>query len=215
MTDIAKHWIRMALPRHFCWTRFGTEAGERISQILARKEVERVVNGGKFLWGIGNALGPSMRQLIRLEVESVVVFSPIRTRPRTQDVAPDQILMWSAGRTLDDQHYEIPAGSIVTSRSKSGGRGSCHYALVCASSSGLRIDLEGESVAVRRLRNLLTDRPLGASQVTAIVRQADYDRSPSPLTSPAAMRAQLVYPFLIKMLGPVPVPNDHCGQVAI
>ena len=26
------------LPTHFCWTRFGTEAGESVAHILARKE---------------------------------------------------------------------------------------------------------------------------------------------------------------------------------
>ena len=48
------------LPTIFCWTRFGGEAGEPIEQILFRKEQERLANGGVFLWGIGNAVGPSI-----------------------------------------------------------------------------------------------------------------------------------------------------------
>ena len=53
----------MDLPRFFCWTRFGTEAGQPIEQILERKEQERIVNNGLFLWGIGNSLTPSMIEL--------------------------------------------------------------------------------------------------------------------------------------------------------
>jgi hypothetical protein len=44
------------LPEAFVWTRFGTEAGQTIDRILARKEAERIANGGLFLWGIGNSV---------------------------------------------------------------------------------------------------------------------------------------------------------------
>lgn len=199
----------MLLPRHFCWTRFGPEAGERVGEIFARKEKERLLNGGIFLWGIGNALGPSMRQLLRFEKEPVVVFSPIRSAPRKEDVAPDQVVMWTAGRTLDGQHYELPAASVVTSRSKFRARRTSHYALVCASSLALQINLEGERVRFRELRNLLTNRPLGPSQVTAIVRQTCHDLEPSTTSYPAAMQVQLVYPYFIELTRPRPLSLER------
>ena len=46
------------LPDLFCWTKYGTEAGEDIGAILERKESERLASGGTFLWGVGNAIGP-------------------------------------------------------------------------------------------------------------------------------------------------------------
>src|ERR1700728_56037 len=36
----------VGIPDRFCWTRFGTEAGESIEHILNRKEEERLANGG-------------------------------------------------------------------------------------------------------------------------------------------------------------------------
>ncbi len=175
-------------------------------QILTRKEEERVLNGGVFLWGIGSAIGPSMRQLIRIEAKPEVVFSPIRSVPRKEDTTPDQVVVWTAGRTMGGQRYELPAGSVVTSRFTLGARRTTHYALVCASSAALKIASEGEAVAFGRLRNLITNRPVGASQVTAIVQQADHDLGPSEPSYPVAIRTQLVFPYFIKLLDPVSVP---------
>ncbi len=201
----------MALPRIFCWTRFGTEAGEAIAQVLARKERERVLNDAVFLWGIGNAIGPSIRQLVRLETNPAVIFSPIRSAPRKEDVTPDQIVVWTAGRTVDGQRYELPAGSIVTSRFTIGARSTSHYALVCASPAALQIDPEGETIVFGKLRNLKTNRPIGASQVTAIVRRADHDLGPPGLSYPAAIRSQLIFPYFVKLLDPVLVPKGLYG----
>ena len=39
------------LPSHFVWTRYGTESGESMGAILARKERERIAAAGCFLWG--------------------------------------------------------------------------------------------------------------------------------------------------------------------
>jgi hypothetical protein len=36
------------LPMAFCWTRFGPEAGESFSDILARKNAEREAGDGVF-----------------------------------------------------------------------------------------------------------------------------------------------------------------------
>ena len=202
----------MPLPRHFCWTRFGTEAGEGVAQILTRKEQERVRNGGVFLWGIGNAIGPSMRQLIRVESEPEVVFSPIRSAPRKEDSAPEKIVRWTAGRTMSGQRYELPAASIVTSRFKPDARRSIHYALVCNSSAILCFDPNGETVSFGKLRNLITHRAIGASQVTAIVTQAAESMRFTARPYPVAMRAHLVFPYFIELLDPVPVREVLYGK---
>lgn len=48
----------MTLPACFCWTRFGTEAGQSIDQIFERKEQERAANGGLFFGGSETHLVP-------------------------------------------------------------------------------------------------------------------------------------------------------------
>jgi hypothetical protein len=72
---------RELLPDCFCWTRFGTEAGQAIVHILQRKEQERSANDGLFIWGIGNAIGPSIRELVRRTNRPEVLFSPIKSSP--------------------------------------------------------------------------------------------------------------------------------------
>src|SRR5687768_6644325 len=106
----------MALPDCFCWTRFGTEAAQSIDQILARKEQERVANNGVFFWGIGNAVGPSMKELIRCTPRPEVLFSPIKSRPRAKDVAPPAVVAWVTGHTLAGEFFRLTAPSLVTSR---------------------------------------------------------------------------------------------------
>lgn len=39
-------------PEVFCWSKMGPESGETLDQILRRKEIERVANGGFFAWGL-------------------------------------------------------------------------------------------------------------------------------------------------------------------
>ena len=197
----------MLIPRHFCWTRFGTEAGESIGQILKRKEDERRANGGLFLWGIGNAVGPSMRELIRRESSPEVVFSPIHSKPRKEDLEPAQIVAWTAGRTLGGKLYDLPRGSLVTSRAISDKRKQKHYALVCGSAQPLQVRENAEAIPFSQLRNLLTDRRIGASQVTAIVRLADKHLDNTSLEYAVAIRAELVFPYFIELIDPIPMPH--------
>jgi hypothetical protein len=160
-------------------------------------------NGGVFLWGIGNAIAPSIRELIRLVSRPVVIFSPIRSKPRRVDVAPDGIVIWKSGKALDGRPFELPTGSTVTSRVKSAINQHKHYALVCASSSRLRVNAEAENLELGKLRNLLTNRPVGSSQVTAVVRLASRAKLYSRLLYPAALQAELVFPYFVELTNPI------------
>jgi hypothetical protein len=97
-----------SLPDIFCWTRFGTEAGEDMPRILQRKEVERLAHHGLFYWGIGNSVGRAIRELANLTRDPEVLFSPIIGRPRPVDVAPGQVVRWiSARRQLNELSDDI------------------------------------------------------------------------------------------------------------
>ena len=76
------------LPSRFCWTKYGSEAGESVDTIFRRKEQERLANRGIFLWGIGNSVGPGMRRLVEMEKAPMVVFSPMKTAAKRADARP-------------------------------------------------------------------------------------------------------------------------------
>lgn len=189
------------MPKHFCWTRFGTEAGESIDRILERKETERARNGGLFLWGIGNAIGPSMRELVRLEKAPEAIFSPIRSAPRLEDVRPSAIRVWTSGLDLDGRPWRLPEWSVVTSRAIDGPRKQRHYALVCFSDVPLAISPAPVTFPMASLENLVTSNKIGASQVTAVVRHRPEVTAAGP-QYPVSIRTRLVPPYLVQLCDP-------------
>ena len=192
------------LPPHFCWTRFGTEAGETIDAILERKEIERRRNGGVFLWGIGNAIGPSMRELVGRVSSPEVLFSPIRSSPRSVDVSPSTILVWRTARDLYGRSVSLPRWSVVRSRGGGSHRTPRHYALVCHSKTPLKLREDLPMIAIGDLQNLLSASRVGASQVTAVVRYHQ-TASSSGGSYRVAMRIRLTPPFLLELADPHPV----------
>lgn len=192
----------MKPPTQFCWTRYGTEAGQTIEQILERKEEERRANNGLFLWGIGNAVAPSMRELVRVNANPEVIFSPIKSRPRMADVAPPAVVAWAGARCLEGKPFRIPESSLVTSRFDPASPRSCHFALVCFSERPLTLNEGRGTVSVQSMKNLLTGRTLGASQTTAIVRHDDsgcLDKGSYAIT----LRVRLAPPYLLELTDPV------------
>jgi hypothetical protein len=186
----------LPLPHAFCWTRFGTEAGEPIEAILERKNREREANGGVFFWGIGNSVAPALAALIAETHAPEVLFSPMRSRPRIVDVKPPRVVEWAGGETLSGEAFMLPSAARVTSRGHAA-KLRPHYALVCLSSCELEIVAARGTLYLSALRNLLADTTVGASQVTAVVRQ-----STGPTTGPAysvAFRAALVPPYFVRL----------------
>jgi hypothetical protein len=193
----------MRLPRTFCWTKFGTEAGEGIAGIIRRKELERESNGGVFLWGVGNAIGPSVEMLLLKNQRPVVVFSPILSKPRAIDVAPERTVAWGGGVGLDGQAIEWPEHSIVTSRASKSGKHRSHYALVCHSESSLQISEEvGERFQMSQVRNLKSGKRVGASQVTSVVERFSKKVDLSKSSYFAAMQVELYPPYFVKLTNP-------------
>lgn len=193
----------MRLPECFCWTRFGTEAGQSVDQILARKDQERIANGGLFFWGIGNAVGPSITELLRHCPKPEVIFSPIKTGAREPDVRPASVVAWTAAESLDGTSYALPPSALVTSRFEPESPKIQHYALVCSSETCLT-SVGGPSgvIGFSNLVNLRTGRPVGASQVTAVVRRVE--GTGAPIRSyPVALRTKLAAPFFLRLRNPV------------
>ncbi len=197
------------LPLAFCWTRFGTEAGESIQSILARKEVERCANDGLFYWGIGNSVAPGMVDLTAADQTPEVLFSPMRSRPRAVDVAPAAVVRWQMA-IADGAPCRLPNSVRVTSRLGRPLAKASHYALVCWSPEPLVLaDLGWLRFAA--LRNLRSGNAVGASQVTAIVsRETAVDGDGSDYR--VALRARLVEPYFVRLAEPVIVDG---GETAL
>jgi hypothetical protein len=186
--------MSVPLPKVFCWTKFGTEAGEPIEQILERKESQRLACDGVFFWGIGNSVALGIAELLRRTDRPEVLFSPMRSRPRQVDVAPARVVSWTAGEALSGERFELPRGARVTSRQSSSRRQ--HYALACSCVQPLAFGDLGR-LDVASLTNLVSGRRLGGSQVTAVVK-----RLPKALGSsgyPVALRAALVEPYFVRL----------------
>lgn len=204
---------RPPLPPHFCWSRFGTEAGEPVDQILGRKEAERTENNGTFYWGIGNSVGPGMAELIRRCSEPEVLFSPIRSRPRSEDVSPRLVVRWRSGKALDGAEVELPRAVCVTSRAARLGENGQHYALVCASAEPLGHSDQGR-VRFSELRNLRSGSRLGASQVTAIVTRVAPRELEPEAEYVVAMRARLVAPYFVRLQEPEAIALEQTRSAA-
>jgi len=192
----------MPLPTYFCWSRFGAEAGQGIEDIIERKEEERLANGGVFLWGIGNPIGPSIMQLLRCTAEPEVIFSPIKGVPREDDKTPSDVAAWVSAKTLEGTAYALPKRSLVTSRYDPASPKKSHYALVCFSDTPLEVSQLEERISARSIVNIISDRPVGASQVTAVVKRKliDFDENTGYHVS---MRVRLVYPYFLILTKPL------------
>jgi len=195
----------MPLPKWFCWTRFGTEAGQKFQHILERKEQERSANSGIFFWGIGNAVGPSIKELIKRTHEPEVLFSPTKSPAREADARPLGVAVWTTAQTLFGSPFELPEKSLVTSRHDPQSPRAAHYALVCHCEKSLFISESSETIVLSSIRNILTGRPVGTSQVTAIV-ESDFDDSSAQWGYHVALRARLVPPFLLRLQDPIALP---------
>ena len=188
------------LPIAFCWTRFGPEAGESFSDILARKDGERQAGSGIFYWGIGSAVGPALEALVQRVDEPEVLFSPIASAPRRVDVSPEHVVRWSAGEGLSGDSMLLPEHASVTSRWDPERPGAARYALVCHSDEPLRLEDHGE-LRFGSLRNLRSGAHIGASQVTAVVRR-DSARPDCGRAYRVALRASLVRPYVLRLSAP-------------
>lgn len=191
-----------ALPGAFCWTRFGVEAGEPVEHILARKERERHLAGGVFLWGVGSPVGTALRVLAHLHPHPEVLFSPIGGSPQLHDRRPESVVRWLAAEDPDGVPFPLPVGAVVTSRVTLRSR---RYALVCYREEPLRLDLGGPRLCREGLRNLLSGAPVGSSQVTAVVIRDPGWAGPADRGYPVALRAQLVPPYLVRLRDPTPI----------
>lgn len=184
----------------FVWTKIGPEAGEKLDNILARKEIERAAGDGVFWWGIGSSLGSRVRSEARSNGGTLpILFTFMRARPKAIDMAPDEIWRWTTWEDEAGRLRDIPSHVLITSRGHPKKRG--HYALVCRSDSRLDVDGAGKRFDPSACYTLSGKRP-GASQVTALV-DGPCGESPSGPYE-ICFIATLIDPWAVRLARPLP-----------
>lgn len=196
----------MDAPDILCWTRMQTEAGQPLARIVERKEVERRVNGGLFLWGVGSAPSRAVPDLARRGVEVPVLFSVMKSRPKAQDVAPAAVVAWRSMIDHMGRTTPLPIGSLVTSRA--GSRG-VHYALVCRSDEPFALSDHG-AFDPRAYGNVGGGGAVGASQVTALLERVGHD---AIADYRVAMRATLTAGIWVRLTDAVEVDGDMRARI--
>lgn len=195
-----------------CWSRMQAEAGQALDAIIARKEIERQAGGGCFMWGVGNPPALIARSLARAHVPVRAVFSIMKSRPKAIDAQPSRTVVWR--RYLDAEGVErtLPPYALVTSRGDSArGAKRIHFALMCHSPEPLAIR-RGKAFDPSAFRNAGgTGAPVGASQVTALLRRVDADAVVTDYE--ANIAAWLTASYWVRLLDPVEL--DASKQQAI
>lgn len=194
----------------------GVEAGQELAAIVQRKEWERQLGGGLFFWGIGQSLGKNA-EIVADDVATLhAIFSPMPSKPKNIDVNPTEVVMWTAWVDPYGETKPLPSHCLVTSRASlpSGKRKEIHYALVCTSEQALD-STPSICVFPDRLRNVMTDKPLGASQVTAVVRVATSTGVANKAKSyPVSFTAELQFPYFVRLVQPVLLDANDLEEIS-
>lgn len=196
-----------------CWSRMQAEAGQGLERILVRKELERRTCGGIFFWGVGNAPGSEPARLARAKVPVEAIFSVMKSRPKTQDVQVAELNVWRAYIDEFGMERELPAGSLVTSRAPAPlARARAHYALMCRSERAIGLEDLGP-FNPKAFRNVGgRGAPVGASQVTALLRLTD-PRACGDASYRANVRAKLTGGYWVRLANPVRLESTEAKAV--
>lgn len=174
-----------------------SEAGQALDAIIRRKELERVCGHGIFYWGIGNALGQSVRVFTQRVSHPEVLFSVMRSHPKPQDAHPVSLLLWTGYVDAKGLVVPLPDHVLLLSRKETAtGIKQRHYALVCHSTGVLASTSHGK-ITSSHLKNMLTRSRIGHSQVTAIVEHVTTDDNGAIYD--INMRVQLLPPYVVRL----------------
>jgi len=194
----------------------GMEAGEELAAIIRRKEWERQLGGGWFFWGIGQSLGENAKVAARGTASLHAIFSPMPSKPKAIDAAPAEVVLWNAWVDAQGQTRALPIHCFITSRASlpSGRKKENHYALVCFSDRELTAQQENLCIFPSHLRNVITNKPLGASQVTAVVRAvSEADATCTIKSYSVSFITELRSPYCVQLAEPVALNTSELVEI--
>jgi hypothetical protein len=158
---------------------------------------------------VGNAPAAIVSVLARAKITVRTIFSIMKSRPKQIDAKPGRVVIWR--RYVDAYGVErpLPAHALVTSRGDtSGGAKRFHYALMCRSDEPLMLR-RGLSFDPSVFRNAGGNgAPVGASQVTALLRRVNEADGPSAYE--ANLIAWLTGSYWVRLVDPTEI--DSAGR---
>lgn len=191
-----------------CWSRMQAESGQSISDIVARKELERRAGEGFFCWGVGNPPARSTATFAKGGTDIDVVFSLMRSPPKAIDVAPKSILVWRSYLDFDGQEKVLPENVLLTSRAQSQVRDKHHhYALMCFSTESLSLADYGAFDHTVYRNASESAGSIGASQVTALMRRVAPEQAESLYR--INLRAKLTRGYWVKLADPLEISQEQ------
>ena len=204
---------------YVCWTRMQAESGQTLPSIVQRKECERRHGDGYFFWGVGNAPALAIDPLARQQTPVPVIFSEMKSKPKSADTHPTQVLAWRRYLDIDDTEHPLPDHVLVTSKATitRANKLRGYYALMCFADSPLELADGGASFNHLSYRNFSKQSaPVGPSQVTALLRLTDAcdDNLPNLTTTyQADLEAQLTGSYWVRLCDPVIPRPEHLAAL--
>lgn len=199
-------------PNAFCWTKVGDESGESLSNIIDRKDRERRLGNGLFMWGIGNALGTKVKSLVEQEESPKVLFSRMKSKPKKTDQNPDKVVIWTEYLDMDGKRHKLPDHIFLTSKSSIEKPKKKHYALVCKKETNLELE-DWNPLNINSVKNLKSENnKIGHSQVTAVLESFNHSIKETN-DYPVMFSADLVYPHYVTLVNPVELPESVGSQL--
>lgn len=189
------------IPDQFVFTKMQTDAGEDINAIRKRKELERIA-GGTFWWGVGESKGQAIEMLRRTISHPEVLFSQMPSRPSAQSREPGEVFLWQSFRTPQGERPLPPNVAVISGGTRNGAPKTRYYALVCESPSSILMNGGGTIDAVKLINIGESGRPVGSSQVTAVVRHSSETAALGARPYEITARATLAFPFFAELTNP-------------
>ena len=185
------------------------ESGHSLDGIIYRKEIERELNSGCFIWAVGNSLTPVFRSLDHEEAIPAL-FVKMISKPKDIDVNPGNVLVWTAGRDCFGKEYELPPWSLVLSRASTHKKK--NYALVC--SANKPISLASDKVFdIMKMRNFSSGNKVGASQVTFAASANSVSEATGTGKYNSYFSCELVPPYWIELTGAISLPLEMQSEI--
>jgi hypothetical protein len=185
----------------FVWSRCGAEAGQELDSLILRKEAERIAGQNVFWWGLGNSLGPNVRQAATdCGGELDVQFSAMLMDAQEHDSKPAEVWLWTHWTDVDGHVHELPPHVINTSRGYP--RKTKHYTLICQSAEPLQLRPQPFDQALcynyKSWNEQRKRTRVGGGQSTFLVL-GNFDGDHSKGKYKRGFRAKLIAPWCVRL----------------
>lgn len=191
----------------------GDEAGQSLENIIIRKDLERELGNGLFVWGIGNSLGKTMWNFVSETKSPKVFFSKMKSKPKKIDKKPKMVYYWTHYLDRLGEYHKLPEHTLVLSRGYTNRTSKkTHFALICQRKEPIYKE-KWEQINFYSLKNIYSKKnKLGFSQVTAIVERNLNSYQKSNFYE-IIFTADLVEPYFVTLTNPVRVKSNNLKEL--